>query len=139
MSETRLMRLKLIVQADFRKSEYTNYIEQSGPAKKNGKGKKKQLVLKSGEVVCLVSSRGDQIIFVYHMDRVREDEPHSEERSVLHSERLRLTGGGRWNPMMLGNYALQVGIRLEGIKLFEQHYDEMAEERKRVRQLRWAS
>ena len=40
---------------------------------------------------------------------------------------------------MLGNYAAQVGIQLEGIRLFEQHFEEMKRERKRVRQLREAS
>lgn len=130
----RLMRLKYIAQADFRKSEQTNFLEHH--VQKRGRKLEKRQALKPGEVACLVASSGKQVVFVYNPDRVGDGE---EERPVLHSERLRLTGGGRWDPLMLGNYARQVGIQLEGIRLFEQHFEEMRRERSRVRQLREAS
>jgi hypothetical protein len=136
MTDGRLMRLKYIAQADFRKNEWTNFLEHH--VIKRGKKIEKRMALKPGEVACLVASSGKQIVFVYNPDRV-SDVTGEDERSVIHSERLRLTAGGRWNPLMLGNYAAQVGIRLEGIRLFEQHFDEMIEERKRQRRLRDAS
>lgn len=136
--DARLLRLKYIERADFRKNEHTNFIETS--VVKRGKKMQKRAPLKPGEVACLVSSSGNQVIFVYAPLHVPEKEGRgATERPALHSERLRLTGGGRWSPHMLGNYAAQVGIRLEGIQLFEDHYDEMARERLRLRRLRDAS
>lgn len=129
------MRLKYIAQADFRKSEHTNFLEHH--VQKRGKKLEKRSALKPGEVACLVASSGKQVVFVYNPDHVLDDA--QDEHFVLHSERLRLTGGGRWDPLMLGNYAAQVGIQLEGIRLFEQHFEEMKRERKRARQLREAS
>jgi len=134
---TRLMRLKYIAQVDFRKSEATNFLEHH--VVKRGKKIEKRPALKPGEVACLVASSGKQVVFVYNPERVSEDDEGGDECSVLHSERLRLTAGGRWNPLMLGNYAIQVGIQLEGIRLFEHYYDEMTRERRRLRQLRAAS
>jgi len=111
----RAVRLKYIGRADFRKSELTNYVELNCRS------------LKADEVACLVSSTGQQIVFVYALESVsrvlkRGDEVES---LVLRSVRLRLTNGGRWDPMMLGNYAKEVGLHLEGIKLFETHYKKL--------------
>jgi hypothetical protein len=135
--DTRLMRLKYIAQVDFRKSEATNFLEHH--VVKRGKKIAKRPALKAGEVACLIASSGNQVVFVYNPDRVQDVNADVDERPVLHSERLRLTSGGRWNPLMLGNYAAQVGIQLEGIRLFEQHFDEMTRERRRVRQEKKAS
>jgi hypothetical protein len=138
MTDPKLMRLKLIAQVDFRKNEHTNYLEQA--LAKQGKKSRKKFALKPGEVVCLVSSSGNQIVFVYNPGSVTDGHADfSVERKVLHSERLRLTSGGRWNPMMLANYAREVGIKLEGIKSFEEHYARMGDERRRLRRLRAAS
>lgn len=137
MNGMRLMKLKYIAQVDFRKSEATNFLEHH--VVKRGKKIEKRAALKSGEVACLIASSGNQVVFVYNPERVRDDVADVDERPVLHSERLRLTSGGRWNPLMLGNYASQVGIQLEGIRLFEQHFDEMTRERRRLRQHKKAS
>jgi hypothetical protein len=110
------MRLRSIDRVDFRKSELTNVLAM------------KKRSLRVGEVVCLVSSRGDQIIFAYAMSEVSEED--GTERQVLRSEKLRLTSGGSWNPMMLANYALDVGIELEGIKLFESHYKDVLDQKR---------
>lgn len=108
------MRLKSIARADFRKSEYTNFLEID-------------CRLKADEVVCLVSSTGQQIVFVYALDSVTGTFKRGGEveRVVLRSVRLRLTSGGKWDPMMLGNYAKDAGLHLEGIKLFETHYKKL--------------
>jgi hypothetical protein len=133
--DPRPLRLKYIEKVDFRKNEFTNFVETSVVGK--GKKTKKRAPLKPGEVACLVSSSGNQIVFVYAPKLVAEDGGRgAEERPVLHSEKLRLTSGGRWHPLMLGTYAEQVGIKLEGIKLFEEHYDQMTRERVRLRRMR---
>lgn len=111
------MRLKYIETVDFRKSEATNFFEQS---------KKQKWSLKSGEVVCFVSGRGNQIVFV-HPAEVNDFVGSAKARGmIIRSERLRLTSGS-WNPLMLANYAKEMGIELEGIKRFEEHYKALTE------------
>lgn len=105
------MKLKYIDSVSFRQSEWTNYKQLS---------RKLKWELRAGEVACLVSLTGDQIVFVYAP--VMLDHPHIEATQCLRSERLRLTGKQRWNPLMLVNYAKQVGIELDGLKRFEDHY-----------------
>jgi hypothetical protein len=123
------MRLKFIEHVDFRKSELTNY-----QAMQKLVSSKKVHALRAGEVACFVSGRGDQIIFVYPMDSVSEED--GTERRVLRSEKLRLAAGGSWNPMMLGNYAMEAGIELEGIRLFESHYKDVLVQRREERRLK---
>jgi len=44
---------------------------------------------------------------------------------VQQSLDYRVTGDGVWNPLMLQNYAAELGMELEGLKRFEDHYKEM--------------
>ncbi len=46
---------------------------------------------------------------------------------VIASTRWRIPEGGTWHPLMLGNYAKAVGIKLEGVRIFEEHYREIVE------------
>ena len=48
-------------------------------------------------------------------------EPRLKRRRIQ-SLKLRVSGG-RWHPLMLANYANEVGIDLDGIKKFEEVYD----------------
>lgn len=100
------MRLRHIERVDFRKSEMTNF---------DLVAKRMKLRLKKGEAALLISNRGNQLVFVYGYGAV------DDEHVCLRSERLRLTSGS-WNPLMLANYAGQVGLQLEGIRRFEDHY-----------------
>lgn len=71
--------------------------------------------LKGEDAVCFLSRGENQVLFVYGFS--------GEENEVLGSARLRLRSG-RWNPMMLANYAASVGLTLVGIKKFEEAYAE---------------
>ena len=105
------LRLKLVVTADFRKTEQTNWIEleAAGEIPKN---------LKPGDVVCMVSSSRNQVVFVFPPYEHAHD---GKVIRVINSRRLRISGGA-WNPLMLQNYAADVGLRLSGITRFEEHF-----------------
>lgn len=106
------MRLKYIDTCSFSKSEATNFRELS---KKN-----KWRTLGPDECVLLVSMTGDQVVFVYQTRDVHWFESRASE--VVHSRRLRLDGRQKWNGTMLVNYAEMVGIKIDGLKRFEEHY-----------------
>lgn len=106
------MRLKYIETCSFHKSEMTNFFELS---------KKNRWKLSAGEVVLLISKGGDQLVFIYAADEAIKD---GVERplKLLRSERLRLTHGGTWDPIMLSEYAEEAGIKLDGIHRFDDYY-----------------
>jgi hypothetical protein len=107
-------RLRFVGSADFRKNEVTMYreAEQEGALPAG---------LKAGDVVAFVSTSRDQIVFVsppyQHLENGREVRLYA-------SRRLRISSG-RWNPLMLQNYADEVGLQLLGLKRFEEHYETM--------------
>jgi len=105
------MRLRLIERVDFRKSELSNYLEHV---------KDKDKKLGKDDVALFISQSGNQLVFVYGFTDM------DEKKKVLRSERLRITGG-TWNPLMLQNYAERVGLHLDGLRRFEQHYRRLAE------------
>ena len=114
------LRLKLIVEADFRKTEATNWQEKAAAGELPP--------LKAGEVVCFVSGNRSQVVFVQ-----APTDFHTAgglDAKVYASRRLRLDRGA-WNPLMLADYAEQVGLRLDGLKKFKEHYEEQ-QERKRT-------
>jgi hypothetical protein len=76
--------------------------------------------LKAGETFLFISKTGNQVVFIF---RDPEVDFNGVSRRVVDSRRLRL-GSGTWNPYMLQNYANSVGIKLEGIKSFEQIHEE---------------
>ena len=117
----RKIRLRLIqMDVDFRKSEETNFLD----LKKQGKIPK---CLKKGDGILLVSKSGKQFVFV---------EPYVEydstvtggEVSILPSQRGRIRGGS-WSPIMLSEYAREVGLTIEGIKRFEWYFREREQRR----------
>lgn len=105
------MRLKEIIEANFRCSELTMYTEWS-------KGKD---TLGANELLLFVSKRGDQLVFVSRFLEVRTGNEGSPTKKVLASRRLRVPGG-RWNPLMLVNYAEEAGVKIEGLRRFEDFY-----------------
>lgn len=105
------MRLKYIATVSFQKSEATNFLEVS---------KKRKWRLDENDVVCFISRGQDQIVFIHVLGAALSDRSGALHK-VVHSERLRLLSGS-WNPLMLANYASEVGIKLDGVKRFEQHY-----------------
>lgn len=114
-SKPNLMRLRLIRSVTFGRSEDTNY-----EAVKSGL---RGIKLDRYDVVLLVSKTESQVMFVYQPTEIELRPGRKSE--VLRSIRLRLRGKGAWNPYMIANYAEEVGIKLEGIKTFQEHYEKL--------------
>jgi len=110
MEKIRLRAIKFDV--DFRKSEHTNY-------KIFKKSKKYPGDLKSGEAFLFVSKSGNQLIWIIYVGVTGIDIGTPKE--IVDSRRWRIIGG-QWNPLMLANYAEDVGVTLVGIKKFEELY-----------------
>lgn len=106
------LRLRFIMQVSFGKSERTNFIEFK---RKNPAVAK---MLGPQDVVAFVSKSGDQIRFVYGFDELYHE---GKKFEVLVSANYRISGG-QWNPLMLANYAAEMGLDLRGIKRFEDYY-----------------
>jgi len=113
----RLMRLRAVLTADFRKNEMTNYVEacERFPQLKE---------LGPHDVVAFHSQSGGQVVFVHGFLEV--EPANGRTRRVLRSERVRLTDAhASWSELMIADYAERVGIRLEGIKKFAEHMIEL--------------
>lgn len=111
------LKLRYVTTANFNASEEAIFraVLLKRPELKN--------TLAINEVVCVRSKRGDQVMFIYGWMPI--DGTNGEHLYALRSERLRLDKRRTWNPLMLANYAHQVGIKLEGIKTFEQHLGDL--------------
>ncbi len=107
------MRLRYVLTCHFGKSELTNFMEvlQKHPEFGNPASKH---CLKAADVVLLVSMSANQLVFLHSFDAF-------EDKKVLRSTRFRISGGARWNPLMLANYAKSVGITLTGLAEYEEH------------------
>jgi hypothetical protein len=113
----RELRLKLIVEADFRKSEETNFLE----LKKSGKLPK----LRKGEGVLFISKSKNQLVFVEQIEQMEVDASYGGrvrlvKAHICSSQRFRIRGA-KWNPLMLQNYAEHAGFKIPGIKRFESY------------------
>ena len=121
------MRLKLkaiCFDIDFRCSERTNYDKFRASGKFPG-------VLRTGEVFLFLSRGGDQLVWLINAGESQLNLAGKKARiyEVTDSRKWRISRGGTWNPMMLANYAEEVGIELIGIKKFEVLYNEHREAR----------
>lgn len=110
------MRLRVIQVADFRRSEKTNF-------DRFWRKRRRLNVLSLGpdDVVCFISQSHDQVVFVWKPAPVDLGKHRGKAREglVVRSQRLRLTPYV-WEPLMLQNYANKMGIKLDGIKRFEE-------------------
>jgi hypothetical protein len=108
------MRLKLVATVDFRQNEATNF---------DALMKEHQMRLTSDEVVCMLSTNKRQIVFVYRPKEIAVSRYGNRDgtATAYHSEKLRLSRS-TWEPLMLQNYAQEVGITLDGIRRFEDIY-----------------
>lgn len=115
------VRLKQIIRdVDFRKTELQNY-EDHRKDKKRFDGDPKP-----GEAILFVSTSGNQLAWILRYDEAVRVQ--KTDRRRIQSLRMRLSGG-YWNPLMLANYARDIGLELQGIKLFEETYKESREAR----------
>lgn len=111
------MRLKHVEKVSFRASEQTNWLAFSKTHRDIA------LSLRKDDVVCFLSQTENQLVFIHGFD-AWEDET-GRVVQVLSTRRLRINT--RWNPLMLANYAAQVGLELEGLKRFEEFYKSLKE------------
>lgn len=108
------IRLKGIVQdVDFRYNELSIY-------EKFRKSKSFVADPRVGEAILFVSKNGNQLLWVLGYDEDVMVQKTSRRR--IETLRLRVSGG-YWNPLMLADYAENVGIQLEGLKKFEEVYE----------------
>lgn len=108
------IRLKHIIQeVDFRYNELSIY-------EKHRKSKDFVADPKVGEAILFVSKSGNQLLWVLGYDA--DVMVQTTIRRRIESLRLRVSGG-YWNPLMLADYAENVGIQLEGLKKFEESYN----------------
>lgn len=114
------MRLKHIAEVSFRTSESTNF----DTFIKSLQGE----TISASEVVLFVAKGGDQLVFVSPRTSIAKN-GDGDTVEVLASRRLRIRHG-RWNPLMLANYASDVGIELVGLKRFEEFYKDLVETRR---------
>ena len=107
------MRLRFVKTVHFGKSELTNFVEVLAKHPEFGKSDSSAR-LRGDDVVLLVSQTGNQLVFLHGFDVF-------QDKKVLRSTRLRISGGTRWNPLMLVDYAKEVGIALTGLRAYEDH------------------
>ena len=121
MSKTPLKRLRLraVVECSFCRSEATN-LDLFRPSP-NYPGD-----LQGVEAFLFVSKTGNQVVFIFR--EVAFD--HMHPNRIVDSRRLRMTTG-EWNPLMLQNYANAVGLNLQGLRRFEEIFDDMQERKRR--------
>lgn len=111
------MRLRFVQTCSFVRNELTNFMEvlaKHPEFSRDGIAK-----LKRDDVVLLISKMGNQLVFLHGFDFIERS--GKKQHTVLRSLKLRLSGRGTWDPLMLSEYAKDVGIKLDGIKAFEDH------------------
>lgn len=111
------MRLRIVHTCHFGKSELNNFLEVLAKHPELG-AEKSKYKLAADDVVLLVSKMGDQLVFVHGFDNFTHAD---KDWRVLRTRRLRIGKGGRWNPLMLADYAKRINIPLHGLTLFEEH------------------
>lgn len=109
--------LKVFHRGDFRKNEATLAAEVE---EKLGRP------LREGECALVVSGTEKVIRFIFgviekdHLVDAR-GRPMSEATKVLPSRTYRITHGGRWHPLMMQNYANEMGLTLKNMERLERH------------------
>jgi hypothetical protein len=110
------LRLKYVGEADFRMNEESQARVYS----------KILADLNANEVICLFSKTGKMMRFIWKPQSfnglnevgIRRKGIYGVIQSMMH----RITDGGTWNPLMIRNYANEIGLDLTGLKRMEDHY-----------------
>lgn len=121
------LRLRHIVSADFKRNEATHLQDYE---KEHG-----VVHLGKDDCILFVSRSGHIMRFVFGWT----NEIAGLAKHVLSSYSLRCARGESWEPLMLGNYANEVGITLVGMKRFEEYYRHLLIEREKEREARKAA
>lgn len=107
------MRIKRVVEADFRRSDFglfSLFQKENRPFVE---------ALGKNDIVVFVSKRGNQLLFIHGFGEI-------DSRPVLPSVKYRLLQGS-WNPLMLRNYAEKAGMKIDGLKMFEDYFGHLRE------------
>lgn len=117
------LKLKRIIQdVDFRSTELRIY--------EKFRDKNKDMVdPRPGEAYLFISKSGNQLLFV--LNYKSGVKVAKTNRQVVESLRLRVSGG-HWNPLMLANYAEDVGVKLLGVRRYEEIFEEQKERKRAV-------
>lgn len=122
-----ILRLRRIFTVNFNRSPLTNFLLL---ARKH----KELRTLQRTDVICLRSIGGDQCTFVHGFQGSMVD---GKPQACLAYHTLRLVDldpndpklpAGRhlqWDDLKLANYAKVVGIKLEGLKLWHEYYEDL--------------
>ena len=105
------LRLRLVATVDFRHGVPFHYDE----LKKSNRLDE----VRADECILLVSQTGTRVAFVFR--EANTTSRNGEPVKVVSSFQLALDRRTPWSPLMLQNYAEQVGIELLGLKRFEDH------------------
>lgn len=114
------MKLKYIYRGDFRKNEVT-LLEEA--RKEAG-----SLRLTRDDCLLVVSYSRKLLRFIFGFEELSSGKKTVE---VLPSKTHRIIRGGAWNPLMLQDYAEAVGIQLDHLKKFKDHYKRITAEKRR--------
>jgi hypothetical protein len=110
------LRLRYIHHASFAKNEATLFEEVRAIVAR--------LALMDDDCILLVSLGGKVIRFVFDLEDGMNVDRSGNVRGrtkVLKSLSYRIVGRGTFNPLMIANYAAEVGVELAGLKRLEEH------------------
>lgn len=114
-----VLRLRYIHRGDFRKSEWTLTQEALQVIK--------GLKLGPEDCIMLLSGTGKMIKFVFGLiqhDGVMDSGGHTRTAKMLPSRTYRMVEGGTFHPLMIANYADELGLTLEGLKKLDKYLEE---------------
>lgn len=120
------MRIRYIYRGSFNKSEVTLFNEAMTEAGEH-------LSLGHDDCILLVSQTQKMLCFVWRpqeTSRKMANGSNGKISTVVSSQRYRIQDGGTWNPLMLANYAAQIGVEVEGIRKFESYYRSLVAEQR---------
>lgn len=78
--------------------------------------------LGSGDCLLFLSRGMNQLLFLWSPTNTEDTQRHGK-RTIFRSIRLRIEGG-TWNPLMIQNYANEVGLEFVGLRNFREQYTE---------------
>jgi hypothetical protein len=125
------VRLKCVWTASFTKSAHRQ-LEEFRKAEKGNAAIFDNL--KAGEAIMFLAYGRNQVRFVYRpleaerQDLLGEDCGWAPTHVYVSYVWVQVRLSGTFNPLMLANIAKRVGIRLVGIRYFEEHYQHLLEQ-----------
>ena len=111
------MKIRRIETADFRRSELTMFNDFTALNRRFVDQ------LRADDVIVFASKTGNQLLFVHGFTQFTSAND-GQPRTAIMSIRHRILNGV-WNPLRLANYATEAGLKVEGLKVYEEHLKRM--------------